>query len=313
VLHLRSWWLYRDSVRALKLSLLPTFFAASFVVIACLLTNHLVFSVRDSFGYVCEESGVTEGVAACLTASVAACGPQGTVPTCSGGRAVTCGEGTPVCESRTNPDCDPRHRSDCKLRVPVCHVAVPGTPGSAPVTKASGFAICPSACEVRPNANDAALKHPDNVFKISSVCKPTGIMVEQGLKYQIKVIAPGPKSDTPWKNGDVIVSPRGVDPSTLTLADRLLQIVFWPLKRQLFVQPFKVIARVGSTGSDETVLEPDDEKRSNNLDVTITPKRDGELFLYVNDSIWAFDSQKGGSNFYKDNSGQATIEVRQIN
>ena len=46
VLHLRSWWLYRDSVRALKLSLLPTFFAASFVVIACLLTNHLVFSVR---------------------------------------------------------------------------------------------------------------------------------------------------------------------------------------------------------------------------------------------------------------------------
>jgi uncharacterized protein (DUF2235 family) len=313
VLHLRSWWLYRDSVRALKLSLLPTFFAASFVVIACLLTNHLVFSVRDSFGYVCEESGVTEGVAACLTASVAACGPQGTVPTCSGGRAVTCGEGTPVCESRTNPDCDPRHRSDCKLPVPVCHVAVSGTPGSAPATKASGFAICPSACEVRPNANDAALKHPDNVFKISSVCKPTGIMVEQGLKYQIKIIAPGPKSDTPWKNGDVIVSPRGVDPSTLTLADRLLQIVFWPLKRQLFVQPFKVIARVGSTGSDETVLEPDDEKRSNNLDVTITPKRDGELFLYVNDSIWAFDSQKGGSNFYKDNSGQATIEVRQIN
>jgi hypothetical protein len=81
----------------------------------------------------------------------------------------------------------------------------------------------------------------------------------------------------PALNGDVIVSPRGVDPSTLTLADRLLQIVFWPLKRQLFVQPFKVIARVGSTGSDETVLEPDDEKRSNNLDVTITPKRDGEL------------------------------------
>jgi len=313
VLHLRSWWLYRKSVRDLKLYLLPTFFAASFVVIACLLTNHLVFSVRDSFGYVCEESGVNEGVAACLTASVAACGPRDTVPTCSGGRAVTCGEGTPVCEPRVNPDCDPRHRSDCKLPVPICHVAAPGTPGSASITRASGFAICPSACEVRPNATDAALKHPDNVFNIASVCKPTGIKVEQGLKYQIKINAPEPKSDAPWKNGDVAVSPRGVDPSTLTFADRLRQVVYWPLKRQLFIQPFKVIARVGSTGSDETVLEPDDDKRSNNLDVVITPKRDGELFLYVNDSIWALDSQKGGSNFYKDNFGQATIEVRQIN
>jgi hypothetical protein len=261
VLHLRSWWLYRKSVRGLKLYLLPSFFAVSFVVIAFLLTNHLVFSVRDSFGYVCEESDVNEGIAACLTASVAACGPQDTVPTCNNGRAVSCGEGTPVCETRVNRDCDPNH-ADCRFRVPVCHVSVPGAPGSATATKASGFAICPSACEVRPNATDAALRHPDDVFNIASVCKPTGIMVEQGLKYQIKINAPGPKSASPWKTGDVVVSTRGPDPSTLTFADRLRQIVYWPLKRQLFVQPFKVIARVGSTGSDETVLEPDDDKRN---------------------------------------------------
>jgi hypothetical protein len=104
-----------------------------------------------------------------------------------------------------------------------------------------------------------------------------------------------------------------VDPSTLTFVDRLRQILYWPLKRQLFAQPFKVIARVGSTGSDETVLEPDDDKRTNNLDVTNPPKTDGDLFLYVNDSIWALDSQKNGSNFYNDNTGKATIEVRQVN
>ncbi|UGY20143.1 hypothetical protein HAP48_0023400 [Bradyrhizobium septentrionale] len=67
----------------------------------------------------------------------------------------------------------------------------------------------------------------------------------------------------------------------MTLTDRIRQA----LKRHLFVQPFKVVARVGSTGSDETVLEPDDNIKSNNLDVVITPRRDGELFLYVNDSI----------------------------
>ena len=313
VLHLRSWRLYRMSVRGLKLYLLPTFFAAGFVAIGLLLTNHFVFSVRDSFGYVCEESGVREGVAACLTASVAACGPQDKVASCSGGRVATCGEGTPVCEPRVNPDCDPRRRSDCKLPVPVCRVAVPALPGAVADTKASGFAICPSACEVRPNAIDAALGHPDNTFNISAVCKPTGIIVEQGLKYQIKINAPGPNSASPWKNGNAVVSTRGVDAATLTFADRMWQALYWPLKRQLFVQPFKVIARIGSTGTDETVLEPDDDKRSNSLDAVITPKRDGELFLYVNDSIWALDSQSKGSNFYKDNLGQATIEVRQIN
>jgi hypothetical protein len=59
------------------------------------------------------------------------------------------------------------------------------------------------------------------------------------------------------------------------------------------------------------VLEPDEDAKSNNLDVVITPKRTGELFLYVNDAIWAF--QRDGGSFYKDNKGKATIEVRSVN
>jgi len=97
----------------------------------------------------------------------------------------------------------------------------------------------------------------------------------------------------------------------MTLAQRFQQIVYWPLERHLFVEPFKVIARVGSTGSDETVLEPDEDRRSNDLDVVITPRRSGELFLYVNDSIWALKPR--WNNFYKDNVGKATIEVRRAN
>jgi hypothetical protein len=307
VLHLRSWPLYRGSVRELKLTVLPFFFAVSFVVIGAFLVNHFVFSVRDTFGYVCQESNFREGIGACLPASVAACGPSDAAPTCSNGRAASCGAGTAVCETRVNPTCNPAH-ADCRFRVPVCHPAVGGA--NAPTT---GFAICPASCEVRPNENDAALRHPDKVFNISAVCKPTGIWVEQGLKYSIKLTAPGPKSGSPWKDGDITVSTRGPDTASMTFTDRLRQILYWPLKRHLFVQAFKVIARVGSTGSDETVLEADDDKRTNDLDVVITPRRDGELFFYVNDSIWALDSQQDGSNFYKDNVGTATIEVRQIN
>lgn len=317
VLHLRSWWVYRDSIRGLKLTVLPFFFAVSFVVIGAFFLNHVVFSVRDSFGYVCQESGFREGLAACLPASVAACGTSNPTPTCSNGRTASCGSGTAICETRINPNCNPAH-ADCRFRVPVCHPTAPAggaNPGANPPVNsaATGFAICPAACEVRPNENDAALRHPDKVFSIGAVCKPTGIWVEQGLKYSIKLVVPAPKSNSSWKDGNITVSTRGPDTASMTFLDRIQQLFYWPLKRHLFVQPFKVIARVGSTGSDETVLEADDDRRTNDLDVVITPRRDGELFLYVNDYIWAWDSQQDGSNFYKDNVGSATIEVRQIN
>jgi hypothetical protein len=82
----------------------------------------------------------------------------------------------------------------------------------------------------------------------------------------------------------------------------------WPLKRHLFEEPFKVIARVGSMGSDERVLEPDQDTRSNKLDVQIIPKRSGELFLYVNEAVWGWPWKR--DYFYKDNSGNAAISVQ---
>jgi hypothetical protein len=79
--------------------------------------------------------------------------------------------------------------------------------------------------------------------------------------------------------------------------DRLLQTITWPLKSHLFVEPFKVIARVGSTGNDERVLEPSENPKTNNLEAIVTPKRNGELFLYVNDAVWVFDWRM----FYRNN------------
>lgn len=121
----------------------------------------------------------------------------------------------------------------------------------------------------------------------------------------MRIAAPGPGASDAWKDGDIPASTRGVDPSNLSLVDRFWQIVLWPLKRHLFVEPFKVIARVGSTGNDERVLEPDDNPKSNSLDSIVTPRRDGELFLYVNGPVWAWNWER----FYQGNSGSATIAV----
>ena len=121
----------------------------------------------------------------------------------------------------------------------------------------------------------------------------------------MKITALPPGAANGCKDGDIKVSTRGVDVSNLSPWDRFWQVVYWPLKRHLFVEPFKVIARVGSTGNDERVLEPSDNPKSNNLEAIVIPRRDGELFLYVNDAVWAHD----WTTFYKDNSGSATIAV----
>ena len=121
----------------------------------------------------------------------------------------------------------------------------------------------------------------------------------------MKITAPPPGAANGCKDGDIKVSTRGVDVSNLSLWDRFWQVVYRPLKRHLFVEPFKVIARVGSTGNDERVLEPSDNPKSNNLESIVVPRRDGELFLYVNDAAWAHD----WTAFYKDNSGSATIAL----
>lgn len=320
VYRLRTWWIYRLFVRGVKLYALPFVFALSFVVLAFLFGNHFIFRIEDAFGAVCTPSPDIEreptkerkedhGLAACTSDVLATCGAQDKVPTCRNRVVASCGDGAAICETRSNPDCDPAH-GKCDYRVPVCHVSVPPVlPGAAATTRASGFAICPASCETRPDENDLVNKHIDNHLDISSVCKATGIWLEQGEKYRLTITAPGPKDSVTWKDGDNIeVSTRGLDTSKLTPGQRFWRFVYWPLKRHLFVEPFKVIARVGPTGSDERVLEPDDNPKSNSLDVVITPRRSGELFLYVNEAVWAFKS--GWASFYKDNNGKATIAVR---
>jgi hypothetical protein len=314
--HLRNAKPYRFAVRSIKLFILPLVFAASFCVLAFLFGSHLAFSVEDSFGMVCPTSKniaekpdaekPNQGLEACPAATVASCHTG--QPTCPDGRVVSCLEGTATCELRTRPiaECNPRARN-CEYRLPVCRTSAPAQPANAAASRA-GFAICPSSCEIRPNAVDRVTKNIDNILRTDTVCKGTGIWLEQGQKYKVKITAPPPDAANPWKDGDVKVSTRGVDVSDFGLGDRFWQVVRWPLKRHLFVEPFKVIARVGSTGNDERILEPDDNPKSNNLEAIVTPKRSGELFFYVNEAVWVHDWDR----YYRDNSGSAAIAVSRV-
>ncbi len=314
VYHLRSWWVYRGSVRGLRLYVLPLGFAFGFLLLAFLFGSHLAFSIEEANGLICTQSdNITNAIAndpngengdkvedqglnVCLSAGIASCAREGVAPTCSYGRDVFCGEGQPLCERKQRANCDISLAS-CNYYIPVCRVQNPPEPGKPPSSRIAGPATCPSICEIGPGRQ--------RQFDISELCHATGIWLEQGQKYNISVTPPDPKDNSKaWKDGDIAVSTRG----TVTSGSRLAALFKWPLKRHLFVEPFKVIARVGTVGSDERVLEPDDDLKSNDLDVQITPKRSGELFLYVNESVWAWPGVWDW--FYGDNVGKATIRVQ---
>lgn len=274
VYHLRSWGGYRALVRWTKLFVLPLFFAASFLLLGVLFTSHLAFSIEEANGWACEQSA------------------SGARPSCSNGREIFCGEGQPVCGgSLASP-------------VPVCSVPAPADRNRPATSRIASLAICPAICEKEPISSEAKR------FDIGEVCHKTGIWLEQGQRYEITLLAPSQGDDdyeaTAWRDADgSVVSTRGTA-STGAWA-KLREVLIWPLKRHLFVERFKVVARVGSIGSDETILEADDPK-SNVLNVVIVPKRPGELFLYVNEAVWGLPWLY--DRFYRNDKGRATLVVQ---
>jgi hypothetical protein len=321
VFHLRSWVGYRTGVRWIKLFILPFSFAALFLWLGVTFTSHVAFGLQEANGFVCEQSaGITAAIAsdpmgekgttvenrglqACMSAGLARCPEDGKPPTCSNAREAYCGEGQPICEKRYKAGCDPQ-KANCSYTVPVCRVQSPALPGAATESRVAGLAICASICEKGPVGKA-------KTFEIKDVCHATGVWLEEGQRYELIVRPPSPADPdyaaTAWRDdGKDIVSTRGTGSGTI--AGKLRESVLWPLKRHLFNARFKVVARVGSVGSDEYVLEADDDTKSDILPVIIKPKRNGELFLYVNEFVWGW--RPYFNYFYKENTGHATVVVQ---
>ena len=141
VYHLRSWWLYRRSIRGLKLYLLPFGFAFSFLGLAVLFGSHLAFGIEEANGFVCKQSrNITlaltnpkkrvtdQGLGPCLAAGIASCAKEGATPTCSSRREVFCGDDqTALCEQKRKTGCDDK-KDNCNYLVPVCRMQNPSGP-----------------------------------------------------------------------------------------------------------------------------------------------------------------------------------------
>lgn len=131
------------------------------------------------------------------------------------------------------------------------------------------------------------------VLKASEGCQATQIKLRGKVKYRISI-----SDANDWADDDgTTVSPRGR--STFEIGwHKLLEL---PLRRKLTHSWFVVVARIGDEGNEEYVLPPRGDE--------ITPKRDGQLYLFVNDAVVGWMEY---DRYYKANKGTAKVKIIRV-
>ena len=87
-------------------------------------------------------------------------------------------------------------------------------------------------------------------------------------------------------------------------------------QRRVLLRPwFRIIGRIGEVGSDEYFFDPPKpnsrtQPKTDQLNVVFRPRRNGELFLYVNEAVIALPGL--WDIFYRANQGEADVKVRRL-
>jgi hypothetical protein len=156
-------------------------------------------------------------------------------------------------------------------------------------------------------------------FATSTLCSSTGLQLKKGGTYRLHFAIP---AGEPWLDEKLPAGPNGVDPDCVTFA-----MPAWvPLRRRLTQPWFKPMARIGHIGTDDYALDPkpslpEPETRASkgakcppslgalSFASEIVARSSGELFLYVNDAVFApfFNDW-----FYRNNRGSARVTVQLV-
>ena len=140
------------------------------------------------------------------------------------------------------------------------------------------------------------------VFDTSSVCSTTGILLENGGRYAVTIKA----KETSWYDRDIPTSPAGFySLDAPNLWHKALMVLAVPMRRELIRPWFRVVARTGSAGGEESFLDPD--PKDHTIDEVLRATRDGELFLFVNDAVIGMPGLTGA--FYANNVGTADVTI----
>jgi hypothetical protein len=137
-------------------------------------------------------------------------------------------------------------------------------------------------------------------FPVQKLCFATGILLEENQNYVLSFLqVPTESSD------DVPATNAG---NVADQAPGWRRLLAEPFKRIWGCPFFRVIAQIGSSGSEQQSLTPSLSEVGFGAMAVVRPRKSGELFLYVNDVILAVPSV--ADVFYTNKSGTATIKVR---
>lgn len=145
-------------------------------------------------------------------------------------------------------------------------------------------------------------------FDTTKFCQGLGVELARGRTYLIQIENPMGFED------DGFDASKGFYASDekLPFARQLVHTLGTPLKRAWRQKWFTITARIGSVGAEEEYLLPEPNEDTAHLIYAehIKPKTTGELFLYVNDAVFAWPGPYG--TFYRNNEGKTRVLVRQV-
>ena len=195
----------------------------------------------------------------------------------------------------------------CVLAVAWCAVAV--------VSRVAFMAydVTGNVCTASAAANEVTARPQDPPVKIDTriLCDPTGLIVKKGRTYDVKlVVTDGWEDGHRWKEPQqkgIETGPNGfgLDKMTWKMASGL------PYRRLISTNWFATILRVGEAGFGEIVLTYENDEcpcpePATRYKASFKAARDGEVFVYVNDSVinWL-----GSDRFYRNNKGTANLTI----
>jgi uncharacterized protein (DUF2235 family) len=155
-------------------------------------------------------------------------------------------------------------------------------------------------------------------FNAANPCQDMGIVFEEHKTYKVVI-----EINEPFrKSGIDADASRGFYLfDAPTLMQKVGLFVALPLRRELIRPWFRIVARLGGTGGEETFLDPDSAAsispvpipnsafRKIRYEENIKATKDGRLFLFVNDAVLAIPGYYG--IFYGENQGTADVTITQ--
>jgi hypothetical protein len=168
---------------------------------------------------------------------------------------------------------------------------------------AAGY-VCREAADSSELARMVPGQTIEREFSTSNVCQSMKVLLERDRQYLIQF-----DSTASFRDGLFgINASRGFSSSDLpNWHERALLTLAVPLRREWLRPWFRVVARFGGSGGEETFLDPDFSD-VHWIDERVRATRDGELFLFVNYPVIGIPGLFGF--FYQDNSGTAKVKIR---